>query len=182
MIRTKLAMLVVALLASAPAFAQVGKDAALQALKGYEIPLTKDRLEKLGPGWEAAMEALARDGSLAPLYRIRALGALAHSTRPSSGALLRSVLAQRASAERGAAAVELRVAVLSLAAVEKDAAVEVLAGFLDHPVPDVRAAAAQALAPLSAAKVRPLLQRRLGRETEGFVKAELEAAVRPAAP
>ena len=176
--RLHLAVGILSLALAQAAAAQPTREALLAALHGYEIPLTRERLLGLGSGWEQTAEALARDTSVAPLYRARALAALGFSKSPSTPALLRAVLVQKGAAVAGPDAIEAKEALLALAAVEGDLAIEDLGRYLDHPVPDTRAAAARALGHSRAARARSLLERRAAQESELSVKLHIEAALK----
>ncbi len=178
--RVNLSFAILSLLVSVPALGQPSRQAVLDALRGYEIPMTRERLESLGAGWEQVLEQLAQDPSLVPLYRIRAVGALAFSKSPTTPAVLRAVLARHGKAERGPAAIEAKAAVSALGLVEGANALDLLAGFLDHPVPDTRIAAAQALSAIASPKVPALLRKRLAVEVEPVAKAGLEQALQTA--
>ena len=170
---------VTVLLASLPARAEVTRSQLEHALSGYETPITAETMQALGPGWEAALVALVRDPGAAPLYRLRAIAGLAFARTPEAAAVLRELLAQKGAETQGFAALEVEEAIRALASVEGRRAAPILAPFLEHALPDIRAMASQQLARLGESAP---VKARLARERNPVVRASaLRALERSAA-
>jgi HEAT repeat protein len=174
MLRSSWAAALLVAIFSSTAFAQVSREAMERALSGYENPISARRLEALGQGWEKTLELLVADASTRPLLRVRAISALRFSKSVSAAAALRQVLKEKGSAVEGAPVAETREALRSLAQVAGVQAASEIERFLDHAVPDVRAAAAQSLAATGWKEASRLLKARLEREREPFVRVAIE--------
>ncbi len=151
---TPLALLAAAALAAAGPRAARGDDggsaaplpeqvraSALALLGGIDRPVPADAFRQLGPGVDAALEDIARSGEL-PLYRARALEALALLGSPRAAEVDRALAADPA-----APRTVRRAAVRGLGRVAAEAARGELRALLEgDPDPAVRAAAAESLA------------------------------------
>jgi HEAT repeat protein len=165
-------------LVALPARAEVTVQQMAQALAGYENPVTEARLKALGPGWEAAAEALLRDPATRPILRPRAIYALGFARTPTVATTLREVLASRGAATEGPAVIETREAVRSLFAVEGAKALPELKKYLEHPVLDVRLVAVESLQSAGGAQAKAALRGRQGRESEPVVRDAISAALK----
>lgn len=163
-------------LAASAARADVPPQAAARLLSAYHARVDDETLRALGPGWDAAMIALLGDEATRPLVRARAVIALGHAKTPAAAAALRRVLAAGGAATEGAPVVETRNALRALARLEGPSATADLVRFSGHAVPDVRAAAAEALGIAGGAAALDAVRARLRREPEPSVRAALEAA------
>ena len=173
------AVLLAAPLAAPLAHAEAPRAQVEHALSGYEARIDETHLQALGAFWEQAVGSLALDSKAPPLLRVRALFALSFSKAPSTGELLRGVIARTASSTDGIEILQLKEAVRSLATVEGERALAVIAPMLEHPVPDVREAAATSLQRINSDRTKLLVKARLATETEPFVRSALEQAPSP---
>lgn len=166
------------ILLAPPARAEGAREAVLLALSGYEPELTRERLTRAGPGWEAALAGLAVDATLKPLLRIRALGCLGFVPTEATLELLESVLVRKGGS--GGPVGEVKAALWALGLIGGSRAGALSTRFLPHPDPDVRAAAAGALAGSGAPDARELLRRRVAVESDDLVLHVLRAGLETA--
>ncbi len=171
-----LALTLTCLVASPALASEVTRATAERALSGYHNPVTAERMRRLGPGWEKAVEAVLRDPNTRPILRPRAIAALGFSRLPSSAALLREVLTLQGGRVEGAPVLETMEAVRSLAALDGVRALPELRRFVEHEVVDVRLAAARGLSDLGA-QAKEVVASRARREPDQQVREVLVGAL-----
>jgi hypothetical protein len=147
----------------------------LRAVEALPEPARLD--EANGGDAATALAALAEDDTANPQARLAALSELARYPGAATESQLRTVIDKNRSSRGGAATLYARAAALSLGTVAKTRAVPVIAPLLDHPIADVRADAARALALSGSADALPALRARRAIETSVMVKAEIAEAI-----
>lgn len=167
-----------ALLLPLSAGAAPDREAVIEALAGYERPITRDAVTSLGEGWEQALIALATDDAAPSLYRVRALHALRFVDGNGVELVLRATIERHAKAEIGVPVLELAEALDSLSVVDRTGSIGLLGTFLSHPVPDVRRVCAEALARIGSPAAKELLASRLGQEPVEWVRLAIEAGLK----
>lgn len=175
-----LASLLAAALVPSLAAADPGRDQVESLLAGYEPRVSAADLARLGPGTDRVLIAIASDPATSPLRRVRALAALSAVPSTDGREACRAVVAARRAAAEGAAALELAACAHTLGASPGDPTAE-LGALLDHPVIEVRVAAARALGQsrgVPPARAQALVRRRARVENDGFVRGVLDESLR----
>jgi HEAT repeat protein len=148
-------------------------------LVGIEDVPTQPFLDALVSGDASpTLRDIADDPIAPPTARLRAFVALGQYTDATTIAFLSSHVVSFTAAKTGEQTLFLRAAARSLALTSGAAAVDQLAGLLDHAVPDVRADAAAALAATGSLTALPALRSHLLRETNDLVHLALVEAIR----
>jgi HEAT repeat protein len=177
-------VLVVALVVAVPSLALAvtasssAREKLTALLRSVEALPEPARLDEAAGGDAAtALAALAEDDTANPQARLAALSELAHYPGLATETQLRVVIEKNRSSRNGAATLYARAAALSLGTMAKSRAVPVIVPLLDHPIADVRADAARALALTGSADALPALRARRAIETSVMVKAEIAEAI-----
>lgn len=155
-------------------------DPVQELLSGVDFVPGRDGLDAAAGGQaEADLLDLARAESDGhdPGIRLRAIRALALYPGSDAATALEQVIADNADGE-GLSTLYTRAALMALAEVDGSAAVGTIAAQLDHPVLDVRATAARALAATDAATAVAPLRERLGEEKSPQVRLAISSAIR----
>jgi hypothetical protein len=147
----------------------------LRAVEALPEPARLD--EANGGDAAAALAALAEDDTANPQARLAALSELARYPGSATESQLRAVIDKNRAFRSGAATLYTRAAALSLGTIAKTRTVAVVAPLLDHPIADVRADAARALALSGSPEALPALRARRAVETSVMVKAEIAEAI-----
>jgi len=159
------------------AHADTTQDRALALCEAFERPLVKPDVVALGGTADRAFLAIYQDPTLPVAVRSRALVGLGLSASELAIHSLTADLATHAAAQRGADVLFLERDLEGLADASGTIGAATVAPFLDHAVPDVRAAAASALRIAGDRSRAPLLRAHAAQETVGFVAvAERKAA------
>jgi|GEM_PF-1691470 len=151
-------------------------------LSGIDFLPDRDRLDGVVAGNAVAdLVEMANDTGAQAGRRLRALRSLgAYDTGPAREALIETV-ERYDSAEAGIELVYLRAAIEALAdlgGVAGDDTAIIIGDLLEHPSPDVRAAAARGLGDLGDPVGTGFLFRRLDVEKVPFVRAAIDRALR----
>lgn len=142
-------------------------------LSGIEEVPTDADWRRLGDATLPVLIELYTDRSEAPYVRLRAVGATGAFPREATRTFLLAV----ANAE-GQSDLFVREAVHALARAFGPRAVGDVRGFLGHPEPVVREAAARALGRIGGAEATQALRARLGVERDAVVRESIETALR----
>jgi len=177
-------VLVVALVLGVPSLAlavstsPTAREKLTALLRSIEALPEPARLDEANGGdAAAALAALAEDDTANPQARLAALSELARYPGQATETQLRAVVDKNRSSRIGAATLYARAAALSLGTIARARAVPVIVLLLDHPLADVRADAARALALTGSADALPALRARRAIETSVMVKAEIAEAI-----
>jgi HEAT repeat protein len=183
--RTRRRLLVIALVVGVPSLALAFATAPtvrerltslLRSIEALPDPAHLDEITG-GDGAGAALLALAEDDTANPQARLEAISELAHYPGQVTEVHLRAIIERNKMIRNGASTLYARAAALSLGAIAKNRAVSVIAPLLDHPISDVRADAARALALTGSSEALPPLRARRVIETSAMVKSELADAI-----
>lgn len=178
------AALAVALAALAPVRAPAETDLELRAqveaiLRAIESAPARPALDGIA-GLESAavLREIAADLQAPAEARVQAYAALHAYPGDAQETFLREAILVLGKSTAGLNTLYLRAAARSFGAIGGVAAVAVLGDLLDHPVKDVRADAATALALTGAPEALPILRAHLLREEDPLVRLALTDAVR----
>ena len=166
------------------ATAPAARDKMISLLRSIEALPDPARLDEASGGESAAAELrdLADDDQVNPHARWQAISELAHYPGPATDARLRQLIDRGRSTRTGPPTLYARAAALALAQSAKGHAVGSIAPLLDHPVPDVRADAARALALTGSPDALPALRARRQMETSVMVRSEIAEAIAAITP
>ncbi len=177
--------LVVIVLIALPSFAlafastPAARDRVISLLRAIEVAPAPAHLDEAngGESADAVLRDISDDEKISPHARWQAISELAQYPGSATEARLKQLIDKGRTARSGAQTLFARAAALSLAQVAKGRAVTQIAPLLDHPVPDVRADAARALAITGSVEALPALRARRQMETSAMVKAEIVEAI-----
>jgi len=146
-------------------------------LAGIERAPTRAEVERLGPGAEETLIAIADDPRTSRLRRMRAIYALGFRPSEAARAYAEAVLAEKGAAGEGADTLDAAAALAALAPYGEEALPTALR-YLTHASGDVRQAAAALIGAWRAPSAEGLLRARLAVERDPGVRVELRGALR----
>jgi HEAT repeat protein len=152
-------------------------------LLGIELLPNRAMLDAAGgDATEPALIAIADDTGAQPTARLRALVALGLYASAQSQAFLGATVVRLAGQKKGLGTLLLRAAASSLCRAAGDGAVEQVSPLLTHPVKDVRAEAAEALALTRSSRALRALRSSLLTEEDAMVRLAMVDAIRVLSP
>lgn len=172
------ACLLLVLLVGQGSLVATPRAALLAHLRRHELPPSPDGIEKLGPGVDGELAAIAGDPKLEILIRARAVSALGSCKTAMAKRFLINMVETRAQAKAPDDRLLLRKAALSLGWLGGLEAPPRLGPLLDHPDPDVRLDAALALGLTRLAASADMLRRHLSTERDARVRLHMGRQLR----
>jgi HEAT repeat protein len=168
-------LLLVALLLPSLAAAAPSDPELDRFFSGYERVITAEEVQALGPDADQAIIRYDGSSRFSRLRRMRAVAALVHLPGERARLFLLDYVAERRDARSGPEVVELSAAVGALA--PYPSALATLLPYLEHASPDVRTAAAAALARIPDVRARNAIVARRFSERDPAVRAALGRAL-----
>lgn len=164
------------LLGAVPAGAEDLRPAVERLLSGYEPADPGPALRRLGPAAADALLALARDRSVMPIRRLRAIEALGHVPTPAGQVYLLQLVERQRGTRDSLAIFEVAAAARALGAFGP-AALPALLSVADHRSADVREGVVASLGRLGTQEASAILRRRQAVEKDSGVRAVLRDAM-----
>ncbi len=153
------------------------RDSLVSLLSAYELPLSREVLDHIGPDVNRLLIQLSTNPRVRPRVRTRALAALGYYPTVPTRDHLGSLLHERSLVKSALGTNLRRQALRSLGVAFGDRAVDAIVGLKEDGDPLIRQAVAHALGDTKSPRALPTLQTWLSQEQELAVRVAIDRAI-----